>query len=307
MLDLGAAPGRRRRSARASLCRCARGAELRASRDGGGHWSPPGGALHGLSPRLVHQAPAPRLLVLALGEGGGQLAWSTPDGRSFSEVRQPERALGELDGRWMVGGDGVVVAAARAAGGDLCLRSGDAGTSWQAGAAQASLLLITPTATGTLVIARAAGGMVRLSSDGGATYRDGEQELAALLQHAADPRLIAIGGGCLVVAQESARRLDGNGRLLAQAVVLPGKAVPQAIIAHPLHRQRWYALHDHALWRSDDGGGHWRRGAGRLGELHGRCLEFAPGSRPLLLIGGDALWRLDDEDEPLLFGGLQAP
>ena len=51
---------------------------------------------------------------------------------------------------------------------------------------------------------------------------------------------------------------------------------------------------------------HFIPGSGRLGELHGRCLEFAPGARPRLLIGGDALWSLDDEDEPLLFGAEQA-
>jgi hypothetical protein len=306
VLDLGAVPG-----GAADLLALAyagvRGVELRASQDGGGHWSPPPEALHGQSWRMVHHALSPLLLVLALDQGGGPLAWSTRDGRSFSALRLPERSVaGELDGRWAVGGDSALVVGAQGTGNALCLRSTDAGASWQAGAPQASLLLIAPTAGGTLVIARGPGGVVRLSSDGGATYHDGEQELAALIPPGSNPRLFAIGGGCLVVGADGGRGLDANGRLLAQAVMLPGKAGVQALIAHTQHAQRWYALQDHALWRSDDGGGHWRRGYGRLGELHGSCLEFASGARPQLLIGGDALYRLDDEDEPLLFHDLQA-
>jgi hypothetical protein len=305
VLDLGAPPGTGG-DLLALAYAGARGVELRASRDGGGQWSPPAAALPGLAPRLVHHALSPLLLVLAHGEGGGLLAWSTRDGRSFSAVALPERAAGELDGRWAVGGDGALVVGAQGSGGALCLRSADAGTSWKAGAPQASLLLIAPTPAGTLVIARGPDAGLRLSSDGGASYHDGEQDLARIVPPASTPRLLAIGGGCLVVAPDGARRLDADGRLLAQAVMLPGKVGPEAIIAHPQHAQRWYALHDHALWRSDDGGGHWRRGCGRLGELPGRCLEFAPGTRPRLLIGGDGLWSLDDEDEPLLFGDQQA-
>jgi hypothetical protein len=316
MLDLGALPGGGG-DLLALAYAGAPGLELRISRDAGGQWSPPPPALHGQSWRLVHHALSPLLLVLARDDAGGALAWSTADGRSFSEIRLPARTAGELTGRWAVGGDGALVAGAlvagtigagaQGAGGELCLRSSDGGRSWQAGAPQTALLLIAPTAAGTLVIARGPGELVRVSSDGGASYRDAERELSALLPPAGSPRLLAIGGGCLVIAGDAARRLDANGRLLAQKCTLPGRGSLQAIIAHPQQAQRWYALCDHALWRSDDGGGRWRRGAGRLGELPGRCLEFAPGARPRLLIGGDSLGRLDDADEPLLFGDEQAP
>jgi hypothetical protein len=295
--------------------RAGQGPSLLLSRDGGRHWlddpatQKPG---DGEPVALVHASGAP--LTVVLGVATGRCAWSTADGEHFAVIHLPEHQ-GDVaaDGRCIAGGDGSLVAVMASTTLAESCRSSDGGATWQTGLARRAILAVVPTATGTLIIARSETGLATISQDGGATYHDPESGLQAALQappfNQASPfhQVLTVAGQCLLTADSVAMLVDEHGRLVQRSIAYPGSQRPWSLVSHPEHAARWYALAQHALWRSDDAGAHWRIGLGRLADLRCRCLLFSVGEHSRLLLAGEGLWAFEDEDAGSFFDQAHGP